>query len=276
MNKIFIRPPIYLILCSLSLMVLQPLSAQEQKALPSVGKRIVARKNPWDKLQAIDIAVGQLKLDWKKLYGEKVIDIDVAKVSDKDVAIPFALGIKICDGLLAVKAKDKEKLNECSDAIESLAEKMGVTDGELSKAKEIKLYANNQEWARVVLELGMLQKSIEESIDRSVGSDARRIIMVAGWLQGVRYISTCVSNNYSDSVAGIMREPAIVKELLSEFSKLPEVKQNSEIGKLLKNSVEELGKLVDVPMHGSLTLEAVNQATAAADRGVKGSLLHLK
>lgn len=228
------------------------------------------RPNPYDKFIALDSALGTGKVKWKEVMNRTEVNIDPDTLKDTKVAIPAVLGFRICDGIMAIKARDAEKLNSCADHIEKLGKKLGVTDDDLRRAKMVRSFATRGEWGRVFLELGYLQQDIERVLQResNMGGKApvRKILYAAGWLQGARYTSGLVQQNYSVKTAGILREPLLVKELKSDLdgAGLP----NEGIIKLISESMTELEKLVNVELRAPLPKESVEAMAALTAKTV--------
>lgn len=238
----------------------------------------VMRPNPYDKFIALDGALGVGTVNWKQVMNSVAADVDPDKLTDTKVAIPALLGFRICDGIMAIKARDAEKLNACADDIEKMGKKLGVTDADLRRAKLVRSFANRNEWGRVFLELGYLQQDIERTLQRESGdggkAPVRKILYAAGWLQGARYTSRMVKDNYNEKTAGILREPILVKELKADLdgAGLP----NEGIILLISDAMTKLEKLVDVPMRGSLSEQSVIEMAELTAKTVNACLAAAK
>ncbi len=224
----------------------------------SSGENMI-RPNPYDKFIALDAALGAGTVKWKEVMNRTEVNIDPDSVKDTKVAIPALLGFRICDGVMAIKARDAEKLNSCADQIEKLGKKLGVTDEDLRRAKMVRSFATRGEWGRVFLELGYLQQDIEAVLQRESGSGSkapvRKILYAAGWLQGARYTSNLVKDNYNERTGGLLREPLLVKELKADLdgAGLP----NVGIVKLISEAMTDLEKLVTVELRKPLSKDSV-------------------
>jgi len=219
----------------------------------------VMRPNPYDKFIALDDALGADGIKWKEVMNRTEVNIDPDTIKDTKVAIPALLGFRICDGVMAIKARDAEKLNSCADHIEKLGKKLGVTDDDLRRAKMVRSFATRGEWGRVFLELGYLQQDIERVLQRESGmggkAPVRKILYAAGWIQGARYTSSLVKDHYTVKTGGILREPILVKELKADLDST--AMGDAPIIKLLSDAMGELQKLVNVELRTSLSKESV-------------------
>jgi hypothetical protein len=70
----------------------------------------VGMPTPYDKFIALDQVLTKTKVDWPQVFRKVAVDIDPDKFTDKDVAVPMILGVRIADGVMAIKAKDAELL----------------------------------------------------------------------------------------------------------------------------------------------------------------------
>lgn len=241
-------------------------AGQEEKGSFKNSKTVdssenMIRPNPYDKFIALDSALGTGTVKWKEVMNRTEVNIDPDTVKDTKVAIPALLGFRICDGIMAIKARDAEKLNSCADHIEKLGKKLGVTDDDLRRAKMVRSFATRGEWGRVFLELGYLQQDIERVLQRESGisgkAPIRKILYAAGWLQGARYTSNLVNENYNEKTAGILREPLLVKQLKEDLigAGMP----NEGIIKTMSEAMVELQTLVTVELRKPLSKESVQR-----------------
>ena len=265
--------PTALLAAGLILLPLAAAQAQASKGFSREGARSqVARPNPINKFHAIDRVLGSMPgakdALWTDYLNKCQSDVDPDDYSDSKVAIPALLGIRICDGVMAIKARNAEKLNACADDIEKLAKKMGVKDSEMTGARKVRIYANNGEWNRVVLELGELQQDIEAA--QAGGADAKKILYAAGWLQGARYYSTIVHEHYSPDLSSLLREPLFVRSLAEDLRSSRTATVESAIVQQLLASLDKVAGLVDVPINTALSKEQVEQMFESTTTTVQG------
>lgn len=252
--------------------------AQTEKKNPASAREVegelVLRPDPYPKLIALDAALGEGVIKWSEVINRTQVDFDADAITDKTVAMPALLGFRICDGVIAIRARDAEKLNACAEDIEKISKKLGVKDSDLKRAKMVRSFANSGEWTRVFLELGYLQMEIENVLQRESNgtgkAPVRKILYAAGWLQGARYTSNLVKDNYNAKTAGILREPLLVKGLKKDLDQagLP----NTGIMKLLSDGLGELEKLVNVGIHQPLPQESVEAMAGLTSKTVVNCL----
>ena len=249
--------------------------AQGEKPLPDFAKAQSAglgMPSPFDKFLAIDIAL-KGKVNWKKAYTATAEKVDPDKFSDKEIGIPMALGVRIADGVMAVKARDAESLNQCADDIEKLARRMGIPDGELRRARDVRDAANRGEWLRVFMDLAFFQQDIMRLIRTGDNQTKGTLLIVAGWMQGARYTSRLITENYSPDLSNILREPLLAKALLDEVKALPAALQKDpRVARLREEALPAVYSIVNVKATEPIAKQRVADLEKIATQIVKGAV----
>jgi hypothetical protein len=251
-----------------------PLFAQDSStSISSIPKdkvkvsEVVAIPSPFDAFLALGKISQKNPVDWDQVIQKNSLLIKAGDYKGK-VAVSFALGMKVSDALVAIKAKNIDELNNSSRTIEELANKLGVDKSRLSRAEKVRSLATEGDWLGVFLELGFLQTDIISELSNEARSDERALITAAGWLQGVTHISYAISTHYSEEASSLLREPVLLAQLNKDLSRSsadvaghPEVKEIQEI-------LSKLEAVVKIPRDGTLTKEKVDfvlqQGKAAA------------
>ena len=227
--------------------------------------------SPYDKMLAIEVAAQGKKIQWKKVYDAVAIDLDANSCPDRTSAA-LALGVKIADGLVAVKSQDIEKLNSCATQIESIAKKLGAGDDELKRARLVRENANKGRWLDVFLELGFLQADIMKILNREENANERKLIIALGWMQGARHITYYLNENYDPEISNVLREPLLVGELEKEIQGLPAQSLTHPRVKALPSAFEQALPLVSVEKDQPVPKQNVAKLKAIADAAVKSAL----
>jgi len=227
--------------------------------------------SPYDKMLAIEVAAKGRNVDWGKVYDAVGIDVDTNDTPDRTAAA-LALGIKIADGLVAVKSQDIEKLNACATQIESLAKQLGAGEQELKRARLVRENANRGKWLDVFLELGFLQTDIMKVLRDEKNDDIRKLIIAAGWMQGARHVTYYLSTNYEPGISNVLREPLLASELAKEVRTLPASTLANPRVRALPAAFEKAVPIVSVGRDEPITKEHILQLKAIADGAVKSAL----
>lgn len=247
---------------------------QEEKAAFDKTKAIeggLGMPSPYDKFLALDAALPKGKIDWGKAYRAHAQDIDPDAFKDTEVAIPMALGVRIADGVMAVKARDAELLNECATDIERLAKKLGIAEGELGRARAVRTAANKGEWLQVFLELGFFQQDIMNRLDDEKHPARGPLLIVSGWMQGAHYTTGLVLDHYTPELSNILREPLLAKALLEKVEALPASAKDQPAVAALRQQLPEIVQILDIPLTGTISREKVLALRARAAAAVKAA-----
>lgn len=239
------------------------LRGQEKAAFnPATAKPAqLGLPSPYDKFLGLDQVLNLSEAQWKGIYQDVARYVDASKIREESDAA-LALGVKIADGVMAIKARHLEGLNECSRQIEELAKKLGVSEQEMTRAKTVRAHANKDEWLRVFLELGFLQTDIMRSLRAQGGEVRRPLIIAAGWMQGLHYTSKLIVEHYSAENSNFLREPMLVKAMQEELQQLPDNVKNRPKTAALIRALQELHSILDIPLGGSVSLENVRRIVA--------------
>lgn len=255
--------------------LMQPAQAQDDKVPFDRAKAKdggLGMPSPYDKFLALNQVLSDTKLDWRKTFRQVAVDIDADSFTDKDVAIPMVLGVRIADGVMAVKACDAEMLNKCASDIEKLALKMGVKDSELSRARAARAAANNNEWLKVFLELGFLQQDIMQKITDKEHETRGNLLIVCGWMQGARYTTTIIGGHYTKAASNVLREPLLAKALKEKIELMPDnVKKNATVVKI-QEVLPKMEKILSIPLDGSISKEDVATLKMLSTEVVKSAV----
>jgi hypothetical protein len=231
----------------------------------------VGMPTPYDKFIALDQVLTKTKVNWPQTFRKVAVDIDPDAFTDKDV-VAMILGVRIADGVMAIKAKDAELLNKCASDIEKLAKKLGVSDADLGRARAVRAAANKGEWLKVFMELGFFQQDIMKKIDEPEHATHGTLLIVTGWMQGARYTTTVVDENYSPETSNLLREPLLARALNEKIGSLPADLQSKPLVAKLHDVLPQIEKILNVPRDGAISKEDVEQLNKLATEAVKAAM----
>ncbi len=232
--------------------------------------------SPYDKFVALDQVLSKAHVNWRQYFSKTKVDVDVDEITETKVALPTLLGFRISDGVMAIKAHDAELLNKCASDIEAMAKKLGVGDTELARAKKIRSAANAGEWLKVFMELGFLQQDIMKTLDKAENKTQGTLVIVGGWLQGARYVTSVIKDNYSPETSNYLREPMLVGALLAKLQTLPADTQKSPIVEKMVSALTEIKGIVDIKLDGSIPADKVDRVKSLASEVVTVALASSK
>ena len=233
----------------------------------------VGMPTPYDKFLALDQALTNSKVNWGQVFRKVAVDIDPDAFTDKEVVIPMVLGIRIADGVMAIKALDAEMLNKCAADIEKLAKKLNIADSELGRARAVRAAANKGEWLKVFMELGFFQQDIMKKIEDKEHSNRGTLLIVCGWMQGARYTTTVIGENYSPAVSNILREPLLARALKEKVESLSgNIKDIPSVARL-REVLPKVETILTIPLDGTISKENVAEINRLATEVVKAALV---
>jgi hypothetical protein len=227
---------------------------------------------PYDKFIALDQLVPSGEINWNQTFRKVAVDIDPDQFTDKDTVIPMILGVRIADGVMAVKARDVELLNKAASDIETLAKRMGVADSDLNRARAVRAAANKKEWLNVFMELGFFQQDIMKKLEDKESASRTTLLITAGWLQGARYTTALIEDHYTAATSQLLREPKLIDALSAKMESLPaNAKQNAAVAKM-REALPKIGKIINIPLDGSVPKESVAELNRLSTEAVKAAL----
>lgn len=233
-------------------------SAEEVKAMPSIKEMKGNVKtgetpipSPFDAFLALETISGKGKpVDWADVLNNGDAAIDPNSYNGT-VPVSLMLGVKISDGLIAIKTKDSSALNEISKSIEVLAKKINVGSDQLKRAETVRQLATTDDWLGVFLELGYLQEDIIQSLADSSRKEQRALILAAGWTQGASYAAYAIDKNYTPAASNILREPDLIAHLIIDLQATEAASTNPVVKKMLEE-MPLIQKTVDISRDGTI------------------------
>jgi hypothetical protein len=227
---------------------------------------------PYDKFIALDQLVPSGEINWNQTFRKVAVDIDPDQFTEKDVVIPMVLGVRIADGVMAVKARDVELLNKAASDIETLAKRLGVADADLNRARSVRAAANKKEWLNVFMELGFFQQDIMKKLEDKESAARTTLLIVSGWLQGARYTTALIEDHYTAATSNLLREPKLIQALAAKMETLPAAsKQNPAVAKV-REALPKIEKIIDIPLDGSVPKESVAELNRLSTEVVKAAI----
>jgi len=212
----------------------------------------VGLPSPIDKFLGLDLALKDKQIPWAQIYNDVSGDAQTNSLKTEP-NICLALGVKIADGVMAIKSQDANALNRCAEQIEELAKKLGVTKDQLARADKVRADANRGRWFHVFLELGFLQTDILKALQADGNDQRRTLIVAAGWLQGAHYAAGVIETHFTPELSNFLREPMLVKALIAELETLNDETRSAPRVKKLLEGLKQLHEIVNIPIDGAIS-----------------------
>lgn len=190
----------------------------------------IAFPSPYARLLGIEVALKKqnVSVDWASVYqrlAKKNLKPDA--LGNDRATLAFAIGVRLADGIIALMAKDEEKLLHCAKDARACAHKLGIERKEISDEGPLMRAVEDENWGQVFFEIGVMQQEIVthlEKNDPKQEKDRSITAMVASgaWLQGVRYATDVISDNMkTEDLSNMLRAAPLATRLKSELEKSP-------------------------------------------------------
>ena len=178
----------------------------------------------------------------------------------------LTLGIKAADAAMALKAHNVETLSNSAEQIEQLALRLGADRRDLGMVNSLKTYASEGRWRDAFMSLGFLQRSVLTYLTEDPEKAPQAtFVIVGGWLQGGRCISSFIDANYTGTISNVMREPRMVDAIKDNLAKLRSpYKDDPMVGKI-RVLLPEIRKRVNVGYDVPIKREDVKWLYGAFD-----------
>lgn len=231
--------------------------------------------NPIDKFIALDDMFGG-RVEWKAIMGKVAQDVETKNIRDTDFLIPLLMGIRVADGVMTVKVRSVQDLNAAADDIKDMATKLRVPERDMSWANKARAEAARGEWASVFMSLGFMQKKVLDKLQEAK-DDQRSLVMLSGWIQGLRYSATAVLDNYDTTVGKgsvashpsyQLRDPKLVAWLMGLVKKLSPEKQATPEVTAIRKALDQIYDIVDIdidPKKGRISKEDVEKLASLSN-----------
>ena len=180
--------------------------------------------------------------------------------------IALNLGTLIADGFIAVEAKDSQQVKNIGTDIIKLAKALGVSENVLSRGNSINEFAENDEWDALQEELEATQNEVKSSMQSHRDQDLIILVSVGGWIRGTQVVSTAVMQNYDESAAKVLRQPALVNFIQSKLNEVSPDVRDEPLVKEVSGELPGLEKLVTFPVGKPPTPDEVRKVKEAVDK----------
>jgi hypothetical protein len=180
--------------------------------------------------------------------------------------IALNLGSFIADGFIAVEAKDSQLVKNIGTDIIKLAKALGVSENVLSRGNSINEFAENDEWDALQEELEATQNEVKSSMQSHRDQDLIILVSVGGWIRGTQVVSTAVMQNYDESAAKVLRQPALVNFIQSKLNEVSPDVRDEPLVKEVSGELPAIEKLVTFPVGKPPTPDEVRKVKEAVDK----------
>jgi hypothetical protein len=161
--------------------------------------------------------------------------------------IALNLGGLIADGFIAVQAKDGQQVKNIGSDIIKLAKALGVSEKLLSRGNSINEFAENNEWDTLQEELEATQNEVKSSMQSHADQDLVILVTLGGWIRGTQVVTSAILQNYDETSAKVLRQPALVHFMQSKINEISPELRNDPLVKNVNEELTKIEKLVSFP-----------------------------
>jgi hypothetical protein len=236
----------------------------------------IAFPSPYARMLGIETALKKknTSVDWEAVYqrlARKGLKADA--LNNDRATLAFAIGVRLADGIIALMAKDEEKLLSCAKDARSFAQKLGIERKELSDEGPLLRAVEDGNWGQVFFEIGMMQQEIVNRLEKNTPSQKDRSVtaMVAcgAWLQGVRYAVDVISDKMAvEDLSNMLRAAPLAARLKSELEKAPADVVNLPATKKSIAVLDQVRPLIDIKRDENIPKEKLLQIQQLAANAV--------
>ena len=180
--------------------------------------------------------------------------------------IAFNLGGLVADGFIAVEAKDGQQVKNIGSDIVKLAKALGVSERLLGRGNSINDFAENNEWDTLQEELEATQNEVKASMQSHADQDLVILVTLGGWIRGTQVVTSSIIQNYDESSAKVLRQPALVHFMQSKINEVSPELRNDPLVKDVSNELTKIEKLVSFPAGKAPTVEDVRKLNEAVGK----------
>lgn len=244
------------------------------KLSPQAQKRLTF-PSPYIRLLGLETALKKkgVTIEWAPVYqGTAYKGIETAKFTEKSAAC-FALGVRFADGVIALMAKDVSKLKSCADDIRALAGKAGVNSKDLPSYSNLISEMEQENWAQVQFEIGMIQQEIVEKLDTETDRSIGTIVASGAWLQGIRYATALIIKyRETEDLSNMLRAAPIAEMITEEINKTStDILKKPPVQSALK-ALASIQPLIDISRDAVIPQEKLESILKAATEAVDQNL----
>ncbi|MGE4554508.1 MAG: hypothetical protein AB7D57_15455 [Desulfovibrionaceae bacterium] len=191
-----------------------------------------------------------------------------------DYGSPYArglnLGVRAADGLVAILARDRNKLGGTITVVTTLAEELMIRDSILERSKNFEQMAADGEWKRLRDELESLRYDIELELDQMGDSDVALLIRAGGWLRAMQATADIfLTRPYPENVSSMFYQPDLVDYFAGRMLAMEPAARNNPVVREIILSLPEMRQLVDVGFGRPVPRANIEQLARLGGRLVK-------
>ncbi len=211
-------------------------------AIPSLS----AMLNSLDHLQESDFSAVQAK--------NYVLSVDA------NYKYALNLGVAVADGIISVKAKNKDAIVAISADILSIAEVLGIKDSIVMIVDSMNQLIQGGSFEGLVPALESCQSQVENTMMALSDVDQLTFIQIGGWVEGLFWTTKLIQKNYKqDYTKVIFDKKGFIDHLLSNMCTFSESLNQIEGVQTIKTSLTDIQGVLNQTENDLYSQEQINK-----------------
>ncbi len=216
-----------------------------EKAEDSSGDTKPVQKQP--SAFTVEVLLASLAKQFKPDWAAKFRPPNAAPLAGR-LQTAFVLGTFLADSYLAAQAEDSQQCRNAGKEVLALSKTLGVQSELLDRGRSLGETAQRREWSGVRRELEAVVLELNEGLKAHQDEGLVNIIALGSWLRGLEIVAGVVSENYSDSTAMLLRQPALALQMEWCVGQLTDPQKRSPFLVRIRPQIMEIQLLLSGPL----------------------------
>lgn len=182
------------------------------------------------------------------------------------VLVSLGLGALIADGFLIVQCEKVEAMEDVGRALIKYAKALGAGSRMNRHTQSLFEHSLKGEWGRLRQELALAQADVEAEMVELRDVDIAHLISLGGWVRALQIATRSVMDSYHPDKSRQLGRRDITEYYLMSLETLHPNLQELPAIKQLRQGLQEMLPLVDVPEGKALSIEEVKALNHKADQ----------
>lgn len=176
------------------------------------------------------------------------------------------LGVRVADAFVALQDKDKNNFGEMNAVIYSLSKELGISNIIETQKDKLQQMSSKDDWVLLVIELNEMNGSLQEALVKQKDDDIVLLSGVAGFLEGIRIVSSHFKDNYNAEKVEMLKQIKLVEYYIDAINQYSKLKDDPSVESVEKSLQEIKALLVADP---SISLKTVKQLETISSNAIK-------
>ena len=176
--------------------------------------------------------------------------------------VALSLGMLIADGFLMVHCEKVSEFEEVGRGVLKHTKVLGAGERISRHTKTILENSVEGDWETLKNELAKTQADVEAEMVLLRDHEIAHLISLGGWIRALEITSTAALDPFSEARARKLARTDLVEYFLYGLDELPPKLRSRDPVKSLRNGVQEIHNLINLPEGQPLTAEQIEKVRA--------------